>query len=66
MVGLLITMVFSIPLNNDLAFIGGPSSITDPAAARAAFENAWVRWNLVRAVVHTVAFAVLLVGLITR
>ena len=65
-VGLLITMVFNIPLNNDLAAIGGPSSITDPAAARAAFENVWVRWNLIRAVVHTVAFAALLVGLVTR
>ena len=64
--GLLITMVFNIPLNNDLAAIGGPSGITDPAAARAAFENAWVRWNLIRAVVHTVAFAVLLAGLVTR
>ncbi|MGY3553650.1 hypothetical protein [Williamsia sp. R60] len=49
-----------------MAAIGGPSGITDPAAARAAFENAWVRWNLVRAVVHTVAFAVLLAGLVTR
>ncbi|PHV68224.1 anthrone oxygenase family protein [Williamsia muralis] len=65
-VGLLITMVVNVPLNNDLAAIGGPSSIADPAAARAAFENVWVRWNLIRAVVHTVAFAALLVGLVTR
>ena len=65
-VGLLITMVFNIPLNNDLAALGGPSSIADPAAAREAFESAWVRWNLVRAVVHTGAFAILVAGLVTR
>lgn len=45
----LVTVAFNIPLNNDLA------SATDPTAAREHFEGAWVAWNVVRAVLSTVA-----------
>jgi uncharacterized membrane protein len=38
--------------------------IDDPAAVRAQFEAAWVRWNSVRAVLSTAAFASLLGALI--
>lgn len=58
LVGLIVTIAFNIPLNDRLA------TATDPDAARAAFETAWVRWNLVRAAVHTAAFMALAAGLV--
>jgi uncharacterized membrane protein len=62
--GLLITVAFNIPLNDQLAASGDPAGIADPAAVRDAFETAWVRWNIARAAVHTIAFTVLVVGLV--
>lgn len=50
-----VTMAVSVPLNDELAAAGS----ADPAAARAAFETVWVRWNVVRTVLDTAAFAVL-------
>ncbi|MFI7398920.1 DUF1772 domain-containing protein [Streptomyces sp. NPDC049541] len=47
--GFLTTVAVNIPLNNDLA------NMKDPTAARAHFEHVWVAWNVVRAVVSTVA-----------
>ncbi|GAA1457344.1 DUF1772 domain-containing protein [Williamsia maris] len=58
LVGLIVTVAFNIPLNDRLA------AATDPDAARAAFENSWVRWNLVRAALHTAAFTALATGLV--
>ena len=52
-VGFLTTIAFNIPLNNDLAHM------TDPTAAREHFEQAWVAWNVVRAVLSTVALGCL-------
>jgi uncharacterized membrane protein len=52
-VGFLTTFAVNIPLNDDLA------AMTDPAAARDHFEDPWVAWNLVRAVLSTVALACL-------
>jgi uncharacterized membrane protein len=52
---LLVTMAVSVPLNDKLAAAGS----TDPAAAREAFETAWVRWNVVRTVLNTAALAAL-------
>ncbi|MET8247216.1 DUF1772 domain-containing protein [Streptomyces sp. NPDC005202] len=49
----LVTVAVNIPLNNDLAKAG------DPATAREHFENAWVTWNVVRAVLSTLALACL-------
>jgi uncharacterized membrane protein len=63
---LVITIGFNIPLNNQLDAAGDPARIADPAAVREAFESAWVRWNIVRAVLNTAAFAVLVVGAMTR
>ncbi|WP_328431604.1 anthrone oxygenase family protein [Streptomyces sp. NBC_00453] len=51
--GFLTTVVINIPLNNDLA------SMTDPTAAREHFEDPWVAWNVVRAVLSTVALGCL-------
>lgn len=50
-----ITFAVSVPLNDALEAAGR----TDPAAARQAFEDAWVRWNLVRTVCCLAAFGCL-------
>ena len=49
----LVTVVFNIPLNDDLARGG------DPGALRERFEGPWVAWNVVRAVLLTVALGLL-------
>ncbi|MFE9495751.1 anthrone oxygenase family protein [Streptomyces collinus] len=49
----LVTVVFNIPLNDALAAKG------DPAALRKHFEDPWVAWNVVRAVLSTLALACL-------
>ena len=56
---LAITFAVNVPLNNRLQAAGAPAGLSDPAAVRAAFEDLWVRWNVVRAVVSTAAFACL-------
>lgn len=53
-----VTMGVNVPLNEQLAAAG----TTDPAAARAAFEGPWVRWNLVRTVLATAALVALVGG----
>jgi uncharacterized membrane protein len=63
---LMITIGFNIPLNNQLDAAGDPARIVDPARARETFESSWVRWNIVRAVLNTAAFATLVVGDVTR
>lgn len=57
---LIITGRINVPLNNQLHAAGS----TDVAAARKRFEVPWVRWNLVRTVVCTVAFGCLVWALI--
>ena len=54
--GFAVTVAASVPLNNRLASVDLGS---DLAVARAQFETVWVRWNLVRTVLHIAAFAVL-------
>ncbi|MEU8792542.1 anthrone oxygenase family protein [Streptomyces sp. NPDC048643] len=56
---LLFTVAVNIPLNDDLAAAGAPARIAEPAAVRDHFENTWVAWNVVRAVLSTVALACL-------
>lgn len=55
-----VTSGVNVPLNNQLANAGDPAHIADLAAVRAQFETSWVRWNIVRAVIHTLAFLVLM------
>jgi uncharacterized membrane protein len=50
-----VTFAVNVPLNDALAAAGD----VDPAGARARFEGVWVRWNVVRAVLSTGAFACL-------
>ncbi|MEC3955485.1 anthrone oxygenase family protein [Nocardia sp. CDC153] len=58
-----VTSGLNVPLNNQLANAGDVGQIGDLAAVRAQFETSWVRWNVVRAVLHTLAFLVLTGGL---
>ncbi|MET7882250.1 DUF1772 domain-containing protein [Streptomyces avermitilis] len=62
----LFTVVVNIPLNNDLANAGAPARIADPAAVRAKFEDPWVAWNVVRALLSTLALALLVRALFLR
>ncbi|WP_430334200.1 DUF1772 domain-containing protein [Rhodococcus sp. ACT016] len=57
-----ITGTVNVPLNDELARAG--EHLTDPAVVRAHFESRWVTWNIVRAVVTTVAFAALAYALV--
>lgn len=62
---LAITFRVNVPLNDALA----AATTTTPeaaAAARAAFEDTWVRWNVVRAVLSTAAFGCLVGALVAR
>ncbi|MEU1476008.1 anthrone oxygenase family protein [Streptomyces sp. NPDC005760] len=49
----LVTVVFNVPLNDALTRDG------DPGALREEFEDPWVAWNVVRAVLLTVATGLL-------
>lgn len=54
-----VTSGLNVPLNNQLANAGDVGQIPDLAAVRTQFESSWVTWNVVRAVLHTLAFLVL-------
>jgi uncharacterized membrane protein len=56
--GFLVTVAFNIPMNDAL------DRATDSASAREDFEDAWVAWNVVRAVLSTVAMGCLARGLV--
>jgi uncharacterized membrane protein len=67
---LAVTFAVNVPLNNALAEAGDADRIADLAAVRERFEAAWVRWNVVRAVLAVAAFgcvtwALLLYGRVT-
>lgn len=54
-----VTAGLNVPLNDALGAAGDPAAMADAASVRADFEAAWVRWNIVRAVLHTAALLVL-------
>ncbi|APE32927.1 hypothetical protein BOX37_01905 [Nocardia mangyaensis] len=54
-----VTIALNVPLNEALDAAGDPAAIADTAAVRAEYEADWVRWNVLRAVLHTAAFLVL-------
>ncbi|WUH99887.1 DUF1772 domain-containing protein [Spirillospora sp. NBC_00431] len=56
LVAFFITSSVNVPLNNELAAAGDPVPREDLAAVRARYEARWVRWNLIRALVHAAAF----------
>ncbi|WP_084478778.1 anthrone oxygenase family protein [Nocardia jejuensis] len=60
LIAFMVTSGLNVPLNNQLAAAGDVGQIGDLAAVRAQFETSWVRWNIVRAVLHTLAFLALI------
>jgi uncharacterized membrane protein len=54
-----VTFSINVPMNDTLEAAKG-----SPADLRSAFEDSWVRWNHVRAVLTTAAFGSLLVGML--
>jgi uncharacterized membrane protein len=51
-----VTSGVNVPLNDTLEKAGAVGGIKDLASVRAAFEDKWVHWNVVRAVLHTASF----------
>jgi uncharacterized membrane protein len=67
LVGLVITLVVNVPLNDAIKAAGDPDAIDDLVGVRARFDEArWSRWNLVRALLTTASFACLVVALALR
>ena len=57
---LIITIRVNVPLNDEIKAAGDPDQIADLAVVRERFDEArWTRWNVVRAVATTAAFACL-------
>ncbi|OHV50459.1 hypothetical protein BCD48_10595 [Pseudofrankia sp. BMG5.36] len=54
-----VTVAANVPLNDALDAAGPVDQITDLAAVRAHFEDAWIRWNIVRTAATTAAFGCL-------
>ncbi|QDY75214.1 DUF1772 domain-containing protein [Streptomyces qinzhouensis] len=61
---LVVTGSVHVPLNIQLDDVGDPDRATHLDAVRADFESKWVAWNIVRALLHTAAFACLLWALV--
>jgi uncharacterized membrane protein len=59
-----ITFAINAPLSKELGAAGEVDHIADLAAARKKFEGRWVRWNVVRSVLSTLAFACAAWGLL--
>jgi len=55
LVAIVVTGAANIPLNNQLEAARGVDTAEGLAAARAQFEDAWMRWNIVRTVASTAA-----------
>ncbi|MGW7335100.1 anthrone oxygenase family protein [Streptomyces sp. NPDC054808] len=64
LVAFVVTGAANVPLNDELERAGDPDSIGDLAAVRERFESAWVTWNIVRALLHSAAFACLVWALV--
>ncbi|MBB2921401.1 DUF1772 domain-containing protein [Cellulomonas cellasea] len=59
-----ITFRVHLPLNRRIQAAGDPARHADVAGVRRAFEQRWVRWNVVRAVLSTAAFGSLVGSLV--
>lgn len=59
LVAFMVTSGVNVPLNDQLERAGDSGSAGQQAALRADFESKWVLWNVVRALLHTAAFACL-------
>jgi uncharacterized membrane protein len=64
---IVITVAIHLPLNDALKAAGDPDEIGDLAAVRNSFnEGRWARWNIVRALLSTVAFGCLAWALVVH
>lgn len=59
-----VTMAFAVPLNDQLAAAGPAAALTDAAEVREAYEDPWVRWNLIRTALNTAALVALVTALL--
>ncbi|MGI5219877.1 DUF1772 domain-containing protein [Nocardia sp. CA-290969] len=60
LVTVVVTGTVHLPLNDALKAAGAPADMADPAAVRAAFDEArWVAWNYVRVATSGLAFVFL-------
>lgn len=66
LVAFAITSAVNVPLNDALADAGDPAKIADPAGVREEFEDPWLAWNAVRALLSTVAIGLLARALVLR
>ncbi|MFD3335367.1 DUF1772 domain-containing protein [Streptomyces sp. NPDC058700] len=66
LVAFVVTTAVNVPLNDRLASVGDLAHISHLAQVRTDFENRWVVWNHVRALLHTAAFAGLLWALVVH
>ncbi|MFG2659209.1 DUF1772 domain-containing protein [Streptomyces sp. NPDC048425] len=64
LVAFAVTSGVNVPLNDQLAHAGDPDHIKHLETVRVHFEAKWVTWNIVRALLHTGAFACLAWALI--
>lgn len=53
---IVVTRVFNISLNNELAGVGRPGKMSNAHRARKNFEAPWVRWNNVRMILSVASF----------
>lgn len=54
-----VTMWINVPMNETLAAAGPAEAIADLGGVRRDYEGPWVRWNLVRTVLSTLALVAL-------
>ncbi|WP_436844250.1 DUF1772 domain-containing protein [Streptomyces subrutilus] len=66
LVAFVVTSAVNVPLNDQLANAGDPDHVRRLAEVRADFEDRWVLWNNVRALLHTAAFASLTWALVVH
>ncbi|WP_329095867.1 DUF1772 domain-containing protein [Actinomadura citrea] len=59
LIAFMVTSGVNVPLNDQLAKAGDPQHINHLDTVRDQFENKWVIGNIVRALLHTAAFACL-------
>jgi uncharacterized membrane protein len=62
----LVTLTLNVSLNSQLAAAGPADQINDLAVVRAAFEGAWIRWNLVRTGLTVGSLTALSIALLRR
>jgi uncharacterized membrane protein len=56
LIAFMVTSGANVPLNDQLARAGDPDHVRHLAATRSHFEQPWVAWNVVRALLHTASF----------